>query len=356
MKKLIRKILKESEDEFGWIQDLIPADFNYAPGAIYYKFGESKEVRDYILKLVVDGFNNLKLVGDKVILETDGWCDFTDLFYDDRRGSEGRVNRYLAKQMLCEDGEDWWEPYSSSDLIPRREWKNMLWNDYVMGNEKVIKEILNHIKKNYVSDVNYNPNQLDIFGELPKKQNVVEIKGRVLDTDYFYELTQDLDELGDLIDEEEEFGDLKNELRWAYGDAYNTAARDQIWEAVKGKIEAEFGQGKWLQKDIQKPSGVATRHYMEFDITNLFWSSTLNFFDHCLNSRIGKESVEDYTLEELEETFEECMTPAYEYSNFLEFYSVLLDENGDEFNPRFQDYPDDEDILKYFTESVMDRI
>lgn len=356
MKKLIRKILKESEDEFGWVEDLVPTDFNYEPGAIYYKFGDSKEVRSYILKKVVDGFRDLKLVGDRVILETDGWCDFTDLFYDDRRGSDGRVNRYLAKQMLCEDGEDWWEPYSSSDLIPRREWKNTLWNDYVMGNEKVIKEILNHIKKNYVSDVNYNPNQLDIFGELPKKQNVVEIKGRILDTDYFYELTQDLDELGDLIDEEEEFEDLKNELRWAYGDAYNTAARDQIWEAVKGKIEAEFGQGKWLQKDIQKPSGVATRHYMEFDITNLFWSTTLNFFDHCLNNRVGKESIQDYTLEELEENFEECMTPAYQYSYFLEFYSVLLDENGDEFNPRFQDYPDDDDILKYFTESVMDRI
>jgi len=356
LRNLIKKILKESEDDFGWVEDLVSTDFDYEPGAIYYKFGKSKEVRGYILKKVVDGFRDLKLVGDRVILEVDGWCDFADLFYDDRRGSEGYVNRYLAKQMLCEDGEDWWEPYSSSDLIPRREWKNTLWNDYVMGNEKVIKKILDNIRKNYVSDVNYNPKQLDIFGELPKKQNVVKIKGRVLDTDYFYELTQDLDELGDLIDEEEEFEDLKNELRWAYADAYNTAARDQIWEAVKGKIEAEFGTSKWLKKDIQKPSGVVIRHYMEFDITNLFWSSTFNFFDHCLNSRIGKESVQDYTLEELQDNFEECMTPAYEYSNFLEFYSVLLDENNDEFNPRFQDYPDDDDILEYFTESVMNRI
>ena len=323
MKNLIRKILKESEDEFEWVQDLVPSNFNYEPGAIYYKFGDSKEVRSYIMKKVVDGFNDLKLVGDKVILEVEGWCDFAYLFYDDRRGSEGYVNRYLAKKMLCDEDDDWWEPYSSYDLLDRRQWKTTLWNEYIMGNEIVIKEILNHIKKKYVSDVNYNPNQLDIFGELPKKQNVIELRGRILDTDYFYELTHDLDRLGDLIDKEEEFVDLKNELRWAYADAYNTAARDQIWEAVKGVIEENFGTGKWLQKDIQKPSGVATRHYMEFDITNLFWSSTLNFFDHCLNSRVGKESVEDYTLEELEENFEECMTPAYQYSYFLIFDKLI---------------------------------
>jgi hypothetical protein len=95
---------------------------------------------------------------------------------------------------------------------------------------------------------------------------------------------------------------------------------------------------------------------MEFDITGLFWPSIFNFFDYCLNNRVGKESVQDYTLEELEETFEECMSPANEYSHFLEFYSVLLDENGDEFNPRYQNYPDDEDIQKYFTESVSNRI
>ena len=147
MKNLIRKILKESEDEFEWVQDLVPSDFNYEPGAIYYKFGDNKEVRSYIIKKVTDGFNDLKLVGDRVMLETDGWCDFADLFYDDRRGSEGYVNRYLAKKMLCED-DDWWEPYHSSDLIPSRDWKRILWDDYVMGNEQVIKEILEHIKRN----------------------------------------------------------------------------------------------------------------------------------------------------------------------------------------------------------------
>ena len=62
------------------------------------------------------------------------------------------------------------------------------------------------------------------------------------------------------------------------------------------------------------------------------------------------------TLEELEETFEECMTPAYQESYFLSYYSVLLNENGDEFNPRFQEYLNDDDIQKYFTESVMNRI
>ena len=60
MKHLIKRILKESEEEFEWVKDLVPADFNYEPGAIYYKFGDNKEVRGYILKKVVDGFNDLK--------------------------------------------------------------------------------------------------------------------------------------------------------------------------------------------------------------------------------------------------------------------------------------------------------
>jgi hypothetical protein len=344
--------LFESEDDFGWVEDITPTNFDYPPGVVYHKFGGNDEVRKYVVKELIEAqFNDVKLVGDKVILEVDGLCDFVNLFYDDRRGSDGYINRYIAEKMLCDEDGDWWEPYYAGDLVSDREWKGMIWDDLVMNNQEVLEAVLNHIKRKYVSPVNYNPKQLDIFGELPKKQNVVNINGRVLDTEYFSELKNNLDELGDLIDEEDEFSDLKNELRWAYGDAYNTAARDQIWFAVKGEIEDYFGKGTWQQKEIQKQGGTATKHYMEFDITDLFWTMVSRFFDACYQNC---NPPKDLSLEELEDECSDCNYPDYSY--FTEFIAFILSEENEEFNPRYQDYPDDDDTEKYFVESILDRI
>jgi len=344
--------LFESEDEFGWVEDITPTNFDYPPGVVYHKFGGNEEVKKYVIKKVIETqFSDVKLVGDKVILETDGWCDFTGLFYEDRRGSDGYINRYIADKMLCDEDGDWWEPYYASDLVPNREWKSMIWDDLVMENQKVLEAVLDNIKKNYVSSVNYNPKQLDIFGELPKKQNVVKINGKVLDSEYFSELKNNLNELGDLIDEENAFKELKNELRWAYGDAYNTAARDQIWLAVKGVIEDYFGQGTWQQKQVQRQGNTVTKHYMEFDITNLFWDTISKFYEGCYRNCNPPENL---SLEELEEECPDCNYP--DYSSFINFMAQFLSEIDDELHPRYQEYPDDNDVEKYFVESVMDRI
>lgn len=348
--------LFESEDDFGWVDDIIPTNFDYSPGVVYHKFGRNDEVKKYVIKKLIDiQFNDVKLVGDKVILETDGWCDFTGLFYEDRRGSDGYINRYIADKMLCEDG-DWWEPYHASDLIGRRNWKSMIWDGLVINNQKVLDAVLNHIKKNYVSSVNYNPKQLDVFGELPKKQNVVKINNRVLDSEYFSELKNNLNELGDLIDDENEFSDLKNELRWAYGEAYNTVTRDQIWLAVKGAIEGYFGQGTWQQKEVQPNAkhysgGPVTKHYMEFDITDLFWDMISKFFDDCYQNC---NPPEDLSLEDLEDECSECNYP--DYSSFISFMTQFLSDSNGELQPRYQEYPNDNDVEKYFVESVIERI
>ncbi len=342
--------LFESEDDFSWVGDITPTDFDYPPGVVYHKFGGNEEVKKYVIKDLIDKqFNDVKLVGDKVILEVDGWCDFTGLFYE--RVYDGYINRYIADKMLCDEDGDWWEPYHPSDLVPNRDWKSVIWDDLVMENQKVLEAVLDNIKKNYVSSVNYNPKQLDIFGELPKKQNVVKINGRVLDNEYFSELKNNLDELGDLIDDGDEFDDLKNELRWAYGDAYNTAARDQIWLAVKGAIEKYFGQGTWQQKEVQKQGNTVTKHYMEFDITDLFWDMISKFFDGCYRNCNPPENL---SLEDLEDECSDCNYPDYSY--FIDFMTQVLLDNGDELHPRYQDYPDDDDIEKYFIESVINRI
>lgn len=350
MKELIRKILRESENDFRWTEDLYP-DINYEPGALYYKYGDNKAVRSDILKHVVGCLRDLENRGDRIIMKVDGLCDFTELFDDG--DANGYINKYLATKMFCEE-DDWWEPYYTSDLVPKREWKGMIWNDLVISNQKVLSEILNHIQKKYVIKNDYNPNQLDIFGELPKKQNVVEIKGRVLDEDYFYELKNDLDELGDLIDEEDEFNDLKNELTWAYGDAYNTAARDEIWRAAISAVEDDFGKGEWKKNEIQKGGKTVTKHHMEFDVTDLFWPTIFNFFDECLHYCVGKDK--NLSLDDITESCEHCMSPCNEYSYFMGVYQNKLKENDELYSPRFQEWPDSDDVEKYFIESVMDRI
>lgn len=341
MRNLIKKILREDYDPLEWVNDLIPSSkINYSPGTIYFAFGDNEEVRKYILESIVKSFGDLKLNGDNIILETESWCDFNDLFFDDTRGSHGYINQYLAKQVLC-DEDDWWEPYHSSDLIPnKREWKNTIWYDLVFKNEKVINEILNYIKK--------------------RKLNVIKINGRILDEDYFYELKENLDVLGDLINEEEEFLELKRELSWAYADAYNTAARDEIWESVKDVIEGTFGGGVWKQKEVKKMDGTVNRHYMEWDVTDLFWSTVLSYFDDCGHNYGISNMIEGKSLDEIEEEIDnccsQCLNPAWDYNYFLSLYGERLREIGDEFNPRYQEWPDDDNIKKYFVENVMDRI
>jgi len=46
----------------------------------------------------------------------------------------------------------------------------------------------------------------------------------------------------------------------------------------------------------------------------------------------------------------------FEYSRYLDVYRNLLDDSGDLLHPRFQEWPDDDDVERYYIESVSDRI
>ena len=356
MKDLIRKILKESEDEFEWAKEIVSNTNNLdiSAGVIYHKFGLNENTKDTIFKKVCDELSGVEYINGRIILTTDSYCDFSDLFYESRRGSDGYIDQYLAKRILCDDDDDYWEPYQSSDLVPRREWKDTIWDDLVITDKEILDSVLSYIKNNYVSTTNYNPNQLDIEGNLPKKQNVIEINGKILDTEYFNYLSKNLNELGELISEEEDLEGIRYELLWAYGDAYNTAARDNVYKSTMDPIEENFGKGTWDSKQIQKMGGTVTRHFIKFDITDLFVNTISYFFDNCWAN--CHSNPNDISIEELEEECEECKNPSWEFSSFLNLYTFIIKENNEEYNPKYSEWPDNSTVEKYFKESVYNRI
>jgi len=351
MKDLIRKVLKEEiNDDLSWVHE-IPKIGDLSPGTIYHFYGLDDITKPVIASNIVKGFHDLEYVGDKIILTVDGYCDFKDLFYDDSSSSsEGYVNKYLAERLLC-DEDNWWEPYYVSDLI--NNWKTEIWDDKIVGDKDMVNTVLSHIKKYYVSKTDYNPKQLNIFGELPPKQNVIELEGRVLDEEYFNELVNDLNKLGELIDEEDEFEELKKEIGWAYGDAYNTAARDEIYRATIRPINEFFGKGQWASSEKN------SSQVLKFDVTELFWTIIRIYFDNCIKDCVSFNERQGFDMEDFEvfdEHCEECTVPSYNYSYFIDLLKYIWEEDSDLFNPRFQHWPDDDDVEKYFKESLGDRI
>ena len=353
MKNIIQQIIKEysinikpikESDDFEWLEEFDIESMKLSPGLIYYKFGDNESVRDYVAENVCDSFDDLTYEGGKIYLTVDSWCDFLDLF-EDYRGGGDVVTRYIAKKMLCDDDGDYWEYYDEPILY--RDWKDYIWDDIILKNENLTEFILNYIKTKYVVPIDYNPKQLDIFGELPKKRYIFKINGRVLDNEYFEELKDDLDLLGNIIDEEDDFSDLKNETFNCYTNAYNQVIRDNIWNSIKNAIEQDFGQHKF----------VTTTESFSFNITNLFWQIILPYykdsFSHNIKGR-GMETKEE--MEELDEYCPECGDISYEYSTFLSFIERIFHDNNDSYNPRFNDYASADDIMEYFIDDIQSRI
>jgi hypothetical protein len=342
MKNIIRKLLKEnyhlneSEDDFDWVDTSIVDDLDLSPGLVLYKFGDNQAVRDYIAKAVCDDLSDLKYENGRIMLYVDGWCEFKGFFYD---GSSDRyVNKYLFEKIMCQ--EDYFELYDN--VVRRVEWKEVIWDNFIMHNPKLINLVLEYIKNHLVVPDNYNPKQLDIFGELPKKRRVVKINGRVLDMDYFNELKSDLDYLGVLIHEDEdgEFTDIVNELWWSYESAYNTFVYDSIYSSCINSITQEFGPVKRVDD------------YLVFDVTEVFWSTILPYFSDCwYNCRYKDEAYED--LSKLDELCDECSNISNEYSDFISF---IKNYNDVEISTRFDDSPSYNEIQKYFEEEVEGRL
>ena len=138
---------------------------------------------------VASSFGDIEVSGDKILLITeDGFCNFKNFFTDRDSVQYGRVNSYLVEKIFCDEDGDYWEPYSET----YSKWYDDVWEDMVIPNKKLYEYISKYFKEEYVIPNEYNPKQLDIFGELPKSRKIYSIEDlmldegkRILDEEYF---------------------------------------------------------------------------------------------------------------------------------------------------------------------------
>jgi hypothetical protein len=355
MKNLIRKILREEFDDFDWVGDLIDnvETVEIPAGILWYRanYGKSKSVnlKKRIMPILASEFSDINLEGDRIMMTVDGFCDFTGFFKnDDNLTQYGIVNSWLVEKIFC-DENNWWEPYNDT----YGSWFNDVWLEGVVGNNKLYEYILKHIKKEYVIPDNYNPKQLDIFGNLPEKREIYYVedlmsggKERLLDNEYFNWLTENPESLGRLIDDDDTFLELKREFGWAYDSAYNVATTDNIYKSIKEAITDVFGQP--IEGTTTNEKG-RTKYFLKFDITDLFEGVINDYFygcfEHCLNNR---------KVENPEEYCDDC----HDFDSYLfkSLFENMLTENGQLWSPRFDEYPSRKEVLPYFEEDVYDRI
>ena len=332
MRNLIKKILRESDD-WDWVRD-IEVDTDLTPAQIKMKYDT------FPLEVVgpnMPGFRDIYWEGGKLMLYVNHWEDLAELFVNNDSSQYGYITKWLAEKVLTED--DYWEPYD--DVIS--DWQNDVW-DLVIGNKELLDYIKKYIKKG------------DFIGQELESEENPDMGG------FREDMLLDDSLLGELIETEPIFEDLKRELSWAYGSAYNNAARDNVWKAAYGALEDILGKGEWTSFENRRGH---TEHMLKFDVTDLVMSSVEDDIDHCLEGckryfdpeRHFDEEEHESEAEAFEEFCEECNDyPFTEWVDFVSFYRNYLDERDDLLNPGFSEWPDDDKVSEYFVEEVYARI
>ena len=256
-------------------------------------------------------FHDTKLRGNRIIMEVGHWEEFAEMF-EDSDSQYGYMGRSLAKAVLAED--DYWEPYY--DVV--QNWSQEVWGE--MDSDS-IKKVIDFIREKYLGQ------SIEIDGEdVEITEELLQIWSRSSDT------------LEEVIRDNPDFEEIKLNLERAYETAYNDVARNQIYDAAHEVITDLFGKGNWESQVVKKFDGTEkTNHFLEFDITNIFWDVISSFFEnHC-----------DFDYDR------EC---DFEYGSFFDNTRYCMYEEWweEELNPRFDEYPDYREVSKYFNEMVGD--
>jgi RNAse (barnase) inhibitor barstar len=335
IKEEISKNLKEDSDlqwikdsDLQWIKDIEP-ETDLTPGQIKIRY------KTFPLKFVgpsMVNFNDIEWVNGRLMLHLEGWLDFADLFVDNDSSQYGYVNKILARAIL--DPDDYFDHYHGD--FPWDE----VW-DTVTDDEELLKYI-----KEYIKEKGFIGQELE-NDEDPDQGGLRE------------DMLLDDDLLGELIEEELMFYDLKNELRWAYSSAYSIAEQDNIWKSVKGAITDLFGEGEWVEVEKKRNTQM-----LVFDVTDKLMESVEEELERCLEACERYFDPDNHVSDEhrsVEEAFEEycgdCVEyPFNEWGSFIGFFQNYLEEEGDKLNPSFDQYPSRDEVMPYFREEVYGRV
>jgi hypothetical protein len=337
MKNLIRKILKE---DFDWAKDVPSYDdmkiewethvLPYLTGMMptYDEDGdiqdyeywteisqEKKEdleplVKHYYIRLMDD----MEYKDGKFLMSVSQWGEFVPMFKD--CSYQGYICRYTAESVL--DEEDHWEPYH--DVV--QDWMDEVWESV---DEQSYKLIVDHMRKYYIGD------DIKIDG-----------KETQITDEMFDSWIGDSDVLGGMIADGYNSGgleDVENSLKWWYEDAYNTATRDEYWTSTHEAIKGVVGNGEWESYEVRKMGGVATRHQLVFDVSDIFMEVIQTYFDdYC-------DLSYDHDCD-------------LEYSDFLDNLIFMMDEElyGELLNPRVSEWPDSDKVKEYFNERIREEL
>ena len=334
--KNLRKIIKEEIDDFDWIRD-IQVDTDLTPAQVYNRYGNI--TFDVSGQYIASQFNDLALEGDKIYLYASGWEDFVNLF-EDCDGGYGYMCRGLAKLVLSED--DYWESYY--DVIGN--WENDVWS-IVESNPDMLDYVVKHLRETYVgnAEVEYDEEEVTLSDEL-------------LD-----ELVKtNRSTLGQIINESGDLEELKRELSWSYENGYNNSARNNIWESAYEAIKDLVGEGDWITIQNNRGDNVSK---IKFNVTDLVIDSVKGEIERCFDdcNRYWDEErhydpidTEFNSLEEAYEDYCQCNDkPFEEHSYFLDFLSSHLYETSEQLNPRYDEYPDSDEIAEYMKEDIYGR-
>lgn len=253
-------------------------------------------------------FKDVKKVGDRLLLEVDGWFDFVECF----------DNKSLAEEILS---EDWFELFSldsnSIDL------KNDVFDNL---DKKSIDRLMDKVKEFKGHELE-NMGDYDNFSEDGEDPELTD--------ELINKISSDINMLHDLIKNCEFFNDLKYDLYNSYSNAYNNAAEGELFKSLSDEIKSFFGDGgKWDSYKITKNNEEKTKNVLVFDITDKFYD------------------IIDNMLIDLERN------PYDESSYFLRVLEIYLYESNQKFDTpdTHYYYPDSRTVEKYLNEYIIDNI
>jgi len=228
---VFRYIIDNDENPLDYIDTSELGKWFYAED-IQQILGESGWIEKFLTKdryANEKHFNDIEWMGETPYLICDDWYDFSEFFESDDRDF---VRRILEP--------DWAEIY---------DWFDVDFENDVVDNldEKSIEHIKNYIKEN------------DFIGK------ELEYEPEGYDTDVLTEeMVDDTETILNLIDEDDIFYDLRNELESHYRWSYESAAEDELFNEIKDQITDIIGsEGNWDVTENKK-------QVLKFNVDKIF--------------------------------------------------------------------------------------